>query len=33
MFKDLHVDQMPVVNDDSRVVGLVDIQDLLEVRL
>ena len=33
MFKDLHVDQMPVVNDDSKVVGLVDIQDLLEVRL
>jgi arabinose-5-phosphate isomerase len=32
MFKDLHVDQMPVINDAGRVVGLVDIQDLLEVR-
>ncbi len=32
-FKDTHVDQMPVVNDDGRVVGLVDVQDLLEVRL
>jgi arabinose-5-phosphate isomerase len=32
MFKDLHVDQMPVVDDSSKVVGLVDIQDLLEVR-
>ncbi|MCH2100580.1 MAG: KpsF/GutQ family sugar-phosphate isomerase [Planctomycetes bacterium] len=32
-FRDTHVDQMPVVNIDGRVVGLVDVQDLLEVRL
>lgn len=34
MFKDLHVDQMPVIGaDGNKVVGLVDIQDLLEVRV
>jgi arabinose-5-phosphate isomerase len=34
LFKDSHVDQMPVVSrDGNRVVGLVDVQDLLEVRL
>lgn len=34
LFKDSHVDQMPVLAHDSdRVVGLVDVQDLLEVRL
>lgn len=34
LFKDTHVDQMPVVAEGShRVVGLVDVQDLLEVRL
>lgn len=32
-FRDTHVDQMPVVDTDGRVVGLVDVQDLLEVRL
>ena len=32
-FKDTHVDQMPVVDEHDRVVGLVDVQDLLEVRL
>ncbi len=34
LFKDTHVDQMPVVAKGSRrVVGLVDVQDLLEVRI
>lgn len=33
LFRDTHVDQMPVVDDDGRVVGLIDVQDLLEVRL
>jgi arabinose-5-phosphate isomerase len=34
VFKDLHVDQMPVLNKDSKqVVGLIDIQDLIEVRV
>ena len=34
LFRDTHVDQMPVVeNGGRRVVGLVDVQDLLEVRL
>lgn len=34
LFKDSHVDQMPVVDPVTReVVGLVDVQDLLEVRL
>jgi len=34
LFKDSHVDQMPVVaSGGRRVVGLVDVQDLLEVRL
>ncbi|MFT7517717.1 MAG: arabinose-5-phosphate isomerase [Myxococcota bacterium] len=34
MFKDLHVDQMPVLEaGGKKVVGLVDIQDLLEVRI
>ncbi|TAH37141.1 MAG: KpsF/GutQ family sugar-phosphate isomerase [Planctomycetota bacterium] len=34
LFKDAHVDQMPVVDDDGgTVLGLVDVQDLLEVRL
>lgn len=33
LFKDAHVDQMPVVAEGRRVVGLVDVQDLLEVRL
>lgn len=34
LFKGAHVDQMPVVDEDGRtVVGLVDVQDLLEVRL
>ncbi len=32
-FRDSHVDQMPVVDAENRVVGLVDVQDLLEVRL
>ncbi|MBC8406604.1 MAG: KpsF/GutQ family sugar-phosphate isomerase [Planctomycetes bacterium] len=32
-FKDTHVDQMPVVDGTDKVVGLVDVQDLLEVRL
>jgi arabinose-5-phosphate isomerase len=32
-FKDTHVDQMPVVDAADKVVGLVDVQDLLEVRL
>lgn len=32
-FRDSHVDQMPVVDSDGRVVGLIDVQDLLEVRL
>lgn len=33
LFRDTHVDQMPVVDSDGRVVGLIDVQDLLEVRL
>jgi arabinose-5-phosphate isomerase len=33
LFRDTHVDQMPVVDHDGRVVGLIDVQDLLEVRL
>lgn len=33
LFRDTHVDQMPVVDEAGRVVGLVDVQDLLEVRL
>ena len=34
LFKDAHVDQMPVVaTHTKRVVGLVDVQDLLEVQL
>jgi arabinose-5-phosphate isomerase len=34
LFKDTHVDQMPVVAEGGRrVVGLVDVQDLLEVRI
>ena len=34
LFRTTHVDQMPVVGEDGRtVVGLVDVQDLLEVRL
>ncbi len=34
LFKDTHVDQMPVVAaQGNRVVGLVDVQDLLEVRI
>lgn len=33
VFTQTHVDQMPVVDHDGRVVGLLDIQDLLEVRL
>jgi arabinose-5-phosphate isomerase len=32
-FRDSHVDQMPVVNAHNIVTGLVDVQDLLEVRL
>lgn len=32
-FRDARVDQMPVVNAEQQVVGLVDVQDLLEVRL
>jgi arabinose-5-phosphate isomerase len=32
-FRDSQVDQMPVVDGEHRVVGLVDVQDLLEVRL
>jgi len=34
IFKDLHVDQLPVLADDKDfLVGLVDVQDLLEIRL
>ncbi len=33
LFKDTHVDQMPVVDECGKVVGLVDVQDLLEVKL
>jgi arabinose-5-phosphate isomerase len=33
LFKDTHVDQMPVVDESGKVVGLVDVQDLLEVKL
>jgi arabinose-5-phosphate isomerase len=33
LFKDTHVDQMPVVDKSGKVVGLVDVQDLLEVKL
>lgn len=32
VFRSAHVDQMPVVGDDGCVVGLLDVQDLLEVR-
>ncbi len=33
LFRETHVDQIPVVDAEGRVVGLVDVQDLLEVRL
>ncbi len=33
VFKKSHVDQIPVVNKNDQVVGLVDVQDLLEVQL
>lgn len=33
LFRDTHVDQMPVVDSQGCVVGLIDVQDLLEVRL
>jgi len=33
LFRDTRVDQMPVCDDDGKVVGLIDVQDLLEVRL
>ncbi|MDP6963122.1 MAG: KpsF/GutQ family sugar-phosphate isomerase [Planctomycetota bacterium] len=34
LFKDLHVDQMPVLcHKSQKVVGLVDVQDLIEVRI
>ena len=33
LFRDTHVDQMPVVDHDGQVLGLIDVQDLLEVRL
>ena len=32
-FRESQVDQMPVVDENQRVVGLVDVQDLLEVRI
>lgn len=33
MFKDLKIDQMPVIDKEGDAVGLVDIQDLLEVKI
>jgi arabinose-5-phosphate isomerase len=32
-FRESQVDQMPVVDENQRVIGLVDVQDLLEVRI
>ena len=33
VMQDHHIDQLPVLDDDGHAVGLIDVQDLLDVRL